>query len=762
VYFRREYVCILAVLAEVASDFQFMFPRADPLQNRLIWMALAVAAAPSLAIGQPTPALKPAPAAKSAAPTVGEVLVTGQAAAVQTSIDRKSYNVSGDLQAQTGSIGDALRNIPSVEVDVQGNVSLRGDSNVTILIDGKPLTLFQGDNKGQALQTLPADRIERVEVITNPSAEFRAEGSGGIINLISKTAKGAGRTGSARLTAGNGDRVVAAATAGYNSKNLTLSSDLNYRHDGQKQQTHEDRQRLDAAGGGYDDIVQDQDGHVWLDTVTARGAVDYDLDDKTRIGAELRGNYTDFNVQGLSHVDETDVSGVMTQVFDRALSVDQERANGAVAASLRRKFAGEPGHQLTLNLSYEVTNDDRVRGGITATTFPVLPPGFDNQLLDYDYRRTDLKGDYVRPMGEGTTLKAGFELQFDDNSYGNQGFRGGSRETLVPDPTLTNQFLFEQSLSQAYVTYERPFGDVSVLAGLRLEDVRIDLDQVTQGRKDQNDYTKLYPSLHLAWKLSETKELSASYSHRVQRPDPLQFNSFRFLLDPLNYRAGNPQLKPQETHSFELGYQDRRGPALYQATVYYRETFNGFADVVRDLGGGVFLTTTENVSKSRSAGLELIANGKISPTLSYNVSANAVWTEIEPQPLGSPDTRSALTAFGRASLNWQATPKDLVQLNGFMNGKRLTPQGYISPMGAVNLGYRHKLNDKVSLIFTAQDLFSTLRYKQVIDTPLLKSRLRQDFDSRLFQAGFTWTFGGGRPRDPGFDFQNGSAGPPAG
>ncbi len=689
------------------------------------------------------------------------MVVTGEAPAVRTSIDRKSYSVTGDLQAQTGSIGDALRNVPSVEVDVQGNISLRGDANVTILIDGKPSSLFQGDNKGQALQQLPADRIERVEVITNPSAEFRADGTAGIINLISKTAKGAGPTGSLRLTAGNANRVVASASAGYNSRDLSLSGDLNYRHDGQRQQTVEDRRRLDAAAGGFDGIAQDQAGHVWLDTVTTRGAADYDLDEKTRLSGELRGNYTDFQVRSLSHFAETDVSGATTQVFDRALTVDQQRANGAVAAGLRRKFAGEEGHQLTLNLSYEVTNDDRVRGGITSTAFPQRPAAFDRQDLDYDYRRTELKGDYVRPMGEGTTLKAGFDLQFDDNSYRNQGFRGVSAEALGPDPALSNLYLFEQGLIQGYVTYEWRFGDLTVLAGLRLEDVRIDLDQVTQGRKDENDYTKAYPSLHLAWRLSDARQLSASYSHRVQRPDPLQFNSFRFLIDPLNLRSGNPRLKPQETHSFELGYQDRRGPALYQATLYYRENFNGFADVVRDLGGGVFLMTAENVSKSRSAGLELVANGRISPTLTYSMSANPAWMEIEPQPLGTPNSRSAFTASGRASLNWQATPADLVQLQGFMNGKRLTPQGYIAPMGGVNLGYRRKLNDRVSLVVTAQDLFSTLRYKQVIDTPLLKSRLRQDFNSRLFQAGVTWTFGGGRPRDQGFDFQTPSVGPPS-
>jgi outer membrane receptor protein involved in Fe transport len=714
----------------------------------MAWMVLAVAV-PSIAAAQQPP---PSPLAKPKPRTVGEVVVTGQAPAVQTSIDRKSYSVSGDLQAETGSIADALRKLPSVEVDVQGAVSLRGDPNVTILIDGKASSLFQGDNRGQALQQLPADQIERVEVITNPSAEFRAEGSGGVINLISKKAKGAGPAGSARLTAGNAGRAVAGASGGYNSKALSLAGDLTYRHDSQKQASVEERQRLDAAAGGFDDIRQDQIVHLGLDTVSTRGSFDYDVDPRTRIGGELRGNFTAFHLKSPSRFQEDDVAGAVAQVFDRQLDIRQQRANEAVSANLRRKFAGE-GHQLTVSLSYETTNDDRVRSGATSSLVPVAPDAFDQQRLNYDQRRTELKADYVRPMGERATLKAGIDLQFDDNAYANRGFRGAALTALAPDPTLSNLFLYRQSLDQAYVTYERPFGRLIVLAGLRLEDVRIDLDLVTQGQKGENDYVKAYPSLHLAWRLSDSQQLTASYSHRVQRPDPLEFNAFRFLLDPLNFRAGNPDLKPQETHSYELGFQDRQGGVTNLATLFYRENVNGVADVIRDLGNGIFLSTRESVSQSRSAGLELATNGRLSKTLTYNLSANAYWTQIDPQPLGSPKTRSAFTGFGRASLSWQATGSDLVQLNAFLNSERLTPQGHIAPTGALNLGYRHKLTDKLALIVTAQDLLGTVRFRQVIDTPLLKSHLNQSFDSRLFQAGFVWTFGGGRSRDPGFDFQ---------
>jgi outer membrane receptor protein involved in Fe transport len=716
------------------------------LRTGLILMALV---APSTAIAQTTATPPKAPAEKS----VSEVVITGQAPAVQTGVDRRSYNVANDLQATTGSIGDALRNVPSVQVDVQGNVSLRGDTNVTILIDGKPSSLFQGDNAGQALQQLPADRIARVEVLTNPSAEFRADGTAGIINLVTKTSAGAGRTGSARLVAGDGERVQASVSAGFNSRDLSVSADASWRHDTAKQETLEDRIDTQTA---YDHALQRGVVHIAVDKSAARLGADYDLDPRTRIGGELRMNYSDFSLGGFSHQDRRDGAGGLTQAFDRTLDIDQQRANGQAVLKLRRKLEGD-GHEVSLNLSYEATKDDRVRDGQTANLFPAVAPAFDQQRIDNDLARTDFKGDYVRPLGEGVTLKAGFDLQYDDNTYGNRGFRGPSAGALAPDPTLTNLFLYRQRLAQAYATYERPLGDLTVLAGLRLEDVRIDLDQVTQGQKDVNAYSRAYPSLHLSWPLSDDQKLTASYSQRVQRPQPEDFNAFRFLLDPLNYRAGNPHLQPQQTQSFELGYEYRKAPVMLLATAYYRQNDHVVTDVVRDLGGGVFLTTRENVSNTRSGGLELVANGRFTKDLTFSLSGNLFWNELDAQALGFAGKRSAVSAFGRASLSWQATEVDFVQVSTFLNGKRLTPQGYYAPSTGTDLGWRHKLDDRVSFVLTARDILGTYRDKQIIDTPGLRSTFRRDPDSRALMVGFTWTLGAGKARDPGFDFQNSGA-----
>jgi outer membrane receptor protein involved in Fe transport len=739
---------------------------------RISLILLAFACAPTLVVAQEaapqktppkasaTPPAKPPPKPAPTADghTVGEVVVTADKPAIQTSIDRRSYSVSGDLQAQSGSIGDALRNVPSVEVDVQGNVALRGDPNVTILVDGKPSGQFQGDNKGQALQSFPASQIERVEVITNPSAEFRAEGTGGIINLITKKAKGAGPTGSVKATIGNRARGTASLTGGYNSGKLSLTGDLSFRHDEQHQVVNDDRFQPDPAGG-FDELVQDQDLQLPIYITQAHGALNYDLDAKTRLGLETRASYVDFHLFGPTPFREFAPSGDLTSAFNRDLDIRQWRSQGEVSANARRKL-DDKGQEINANLSYEAYNDDRIRSGHNEPLAPPGPESFDRQRLNYDLRHTELKADYVKPIGEGGTLKAGLDLEGYNNSYGNLGSTGAAADALVPDAATTNVFLFKERLNQGYVSYERPFGDLSVLAGLRVEDTHIDLNQRTQGRTGENNYTKLFPTLHLGWKLDDEQKLTASYSHRIQRPDPLQFNTFLFKLDPLNFLSGNAALKPSETRSYELGYEYRASPSVYLATLYYRDNFNGFSNVVTPLANGQFLTTVTNVSKSRSAGVELVASGRIVKGLTYNISSNLYWMQIDPQPLGSPETRSAFSASGRGNVTWQVTSKDMVQFNGFLNGSRLTSQGHLEPFGALNIGYRRKITDQLSFLMTANDVLHTIGFRSIIDTPTLKARQTVDIDSRQFQAGFTWSFGGGRPKDQGFDFGNGGGGAP--
>lgn len=719
-------------------------------------LLLASAAAAQTA---PRPQAPKPPAAKPPA-TVEGVVVQGQSSGIRTDIDRRSYGVAQDLQATSGSISDALRNIPSVQVDVQGNVTLRGDSNVQIMIDGKPSTLFQGEGRAAALQALPADQIERVEVITNPSAAFNPEGGAGVINLVTKQTRRLGHSGSMRANIGSEGRWNAGVSAARNDGKLTLAGDLAYRRDTQKVEIEDRRERLDAASGQFLESRQRFTALNEIDMVFGRAGLDYDLDRQTRLSLNAVVHAMRPKSDGYDHVEYDAAGGGLARVFDRISRLDQSRDNIDVTGTYRRKFTGEE-HELVASLSQEFGWVDRDREMAGLFHLPPTPATLELSAYDNETRQTEVKVDYTRPMpGEGK-LKTGYALQYDDNTYGQEGRRGLVGGASLPaDPALTYRFLFEQAINSAYLTYQHPVGDLTVLGGVRLENTRLDLNLTTGGPdRTKNDYSRVYPSLHLSYALAEGRQVTASYSMRIQRPTADDMNPFLIELDPFNYRRGNPDLKPQETDSFELGYQHRKDGQTYLATLYYRQSSKGITDVVRDVGGGIFLTTRENLDESRSGGLELVASGRLTRKLTYNISGNVYWNEIDASQLGFTGKRDGYTLSGRGNLNWQVTPKDFVQLNGFMNGKRLTAQGHVNGFSMLNIGYRRKVSDSLSLTLTAQDVLGTFKETQVIDTPTLQGRTKREFSQQAVFVGFTYTFGRQRQRDPGFDFGGGTPPP---
>jgi outer membrane receptor protein involved in Fe transport len=732
--------------------------------SRLVWLSTAalLVATPE-AWAQASPAGPQAPAKAAAKPaadapaTVQGVTVTGQAQQpVRTAIDRRSYSVSGDLQASSGSIGDALRNVPSVEVDVQGNLSLRGDANVTIMIDGKPSGMFKGSGQATALQQLPASQIDRVEVITNPSAAFDPDGSAGIINLITKKGRGAGRSGSLRVNLGDEGRRNASASITYNSKKLALNGNLAFRHDVQKNLILDRRTTTDPATGLSIESLNTSHGRAVPDIATGHGTLDYDLDATTRLSLELDRNQVEFTAKPLETFETGPVGGPLTLASQRQGAIHFHNTNSEIGGTYHKTLPGQD-HEFTLNLDYDAAATRSSRPFVYAVGAPAPGATFDDYHMRTELDHAQLKAEYKRPLPGDAKLTAGYQLQHDDNAYDNFDLRGPSQDLAVPAPALTDHFRYDQVIHSLYGTYQRPIGDLTVLAGLRVEAVRRTTDQLVLGRRDTYDETRAYPSLHLAYDLGEGRQLTAAYSHRVQRPAPQDLNAYRYYQDAYTYRAGNPLLRPQQTDSYELAYQYKKDGAVYLGTLYYRDNQDAFTDVVRALGAGVLLTTKENLGSSRAAGLELVANGKITPNLTYNLSGNVYWTQIDAARLGFTSERSVTTAQGRANLNWQVTPKDLFQVNLLSNGRRLIPQGYREGWVSMNLGYRHKFDERVAATVSIQDVFDSFRFRSRVDTPLLKETFDQSIGFRGITVGVTYLFGDTRKarRDPGFDFGGG-------
>lgn len=725
--------------------------------------------APATANQTPAPAPQTPPATEAAPPAedeeeataLSDVVVTTRPADVRTSIDSTSYSLANDLQATTGTLADALRNVPSVEVDPDGNVSLRGDANVTILVDGRPSTQFNGPSRGQMIQQIPADQYARVEVMTNPSAAYSPEGSGGVINLITKptTVKpNATTTGSIRANVGDAGRYNIGANIAHVNGKLTLSGDVGLRHDGFVAEVERLRDTLDTGSGQFLQSRTTQENDGTSDSLYVRLAAEYNLDAQTQLVAELRHTDVDSGVDAVTLYEADALGGGIASAYRRATSGGFEGQFSGATARVVRRF-GEQGHDWTNEIRFD--RNEFTFGGDTFADqlIPAATPFFETVSNQNSQDQLGITSAYVRPFSNGARLRLGYELQATQLELDNAFARGPDRATLTPDPLVSNMFNVDQTVHAVYATYERPFGEkLSAQFGLRLEQANLDLDQVTSNIQSSQDYFRAYPTGHVSYQLDDTQTLRASYSRRIQRPQPGDLNPFLTYGGPQDYRSGNPDLEPQETDAFEFSWQKRVQQTFYQATLYYRDTQGAFTQVTTDLGNGIFLSRPENLGSSRSTGLELVANGALHPTLRYNASVNVFRQEIDAAGIPGGVDSEGESVSGRLSLNWQPTQADFVQLSGVWSGDQLLAQGTREQSTLVNFGYRRKLSQDWSLQMTVRDVFDDFGSTTTLSTPTFRDRTDQTFGGRAAYIGLTWNFGGGQRRPEQFDF----APPPTG
>jgi outer membrane receptor for ferrienterochelin and colicin len=742
----------------------------------LLALAIPAGAAVAQTRPAPTPAQTPTPAPAPATPApaaeqeaqdetpaqLGETVVQARSNDIRTSVDSVSYSVGEDLQSATGTLADTLRNIPSVEVDPDGNVSLRGDANVTILVDGRPSGLFQGENRSQVILQIPADQYARVEVMTNPSAAFRPDGGGGVINLISKPNRPRAqptRTGSVRANVGNDGRYNFGISGVATQDKLTLTADANIRHDTFVQSSDRVRTRFDPGSNQFLESRNTQNGDGANDNVFVRFSADYRPTEQLQFYGDLY--HVDVAADGLmlDQFEADNASGGIASAYRRASDGGFEGQFSGATARVVRRFTGQ-GHEWSNEIRYNRGRGNYGHDTLVDGLIPVAPNQYERIDNANNTDTWNFASAYVRPFADGSRLRAGYELEFQQLELDNSVARGATPGGLTQDPLVSNLFKVDQVVHALYATYERPFTEkLSAQFGLRLEQADLDHDQVTTGIKATNDYFRAYPTLHVTYQLTDDQTLRGSYSRRVQRPQPGDLNPFLSYQDPLNYRSGNPDLEPQETDSWEVSWQRGVNQSFYGATLYYRDTQNAFTPVITDIGNGVLLTRTENLGARTATGVELVANGRLHSTLRYNASVNLFRQEIDASNLVGGVSSEGEVVAGRLSLNWQPTAEDFVQLSGVWTGEQLLAQGTRDATQLINLGYRRKLTDTLALQVTVRDLLDESKDVTEYDTATFTDRTERVFGGRIGFIGLTWSFGGpSRQQDPQFDFQAPSAG----
>lgn len=686
-------------------------------------------------------ATAPSPGTPASPGTLAPVVVTGERLREQVLVDRKVYTVSADLQSVTGTVADVLSAIPSVEVDADGVVALRGDTGVLILVDGRPLAQLSGSLAGDSLQQIPASDIDRIEVMTNPPPQFKAEGAAGVINIITRKTRRAGVSGTVNASVGNRGRYVLGTSTSYNSGGLHLSGSASLRQD--------DRQRQISSGlavpdpAAHDVVL----GHNTLDEHVRRRipaiklGADYSFNDRQSLSLSVGGGARDGDRSYVQHAENNLSTGAVASVSERDSRGTERSTNSDQRLVFEQKLQ-RPDEVLSLTLHRTAFHEHEHYDYANFHTLPPASPSYDDLNLRADQVTTEFGMDYVLPFSRTRNLKLGYDFEQDDDGYGNAGDNvdphTGAR---IVNPSITNDFHYLQRIDAAYATYEVMAGVWTWLGGIRAERTRSDARLLTDNIATDRRYVRVYPSLHLDRALSEEATLSISASRRVTHPDPSALNPYIDRQDAQNLKAGNPNLLPQDTQSYELGYSVAGQGLSYEITGYFRRNRDRVTDVTQVLGNDVLLTTKANLPKSDSGGLELIGNGRLGAKVTYGLSGNLFHNQIDATALGAPGLKSTVGFNAKANLDYRPTSADLFQIAFTRSDKRLTPQGYIAPINLVNLGYRRQLVPDLAAVLTVSDAFNGRTYRRYVDTPALSDVYRRHQMGRVIYVGLVYSYG---------------------
>ena len=673
------------------------------------------------------------------------VTVTAEAAPASFAPDRNTYSTR-DMPATTGgNATDVLRNVPAVEVDQDGKVSLRGNQNVAVQINGRPSPMT-GDQLGNFLQQLPANVVDRVEVIPNPSARYEPEGMAGIINIVLKQNTDLGLSGGFIGGVGTGGRWNGSGNLGWQSGPLTLYGSVGLRHD-ERESTGFNYLEQYATAGGAPVSVLDQDilGRFNMMSQLFNGTADLKLGARDVLSGTAmvsRGEFSNrsetsyLEMDGAStpterllginrlSVDEMTMDGSLA--FKRTITPQQHEFSAEVRANRSRH---EPGNELSEQLL--------TLGGDPANDTPRL------ETLDTEAATTTLtlQADYTRPLAARTRLETGYKgtRRGLDNALDVRAF-DYDLGAWVPNEARSNAFEYDETVHAGYAVLNQGVGRVDLQAGLRAEHTAREFYLADTDETYPKDYWSLFPSALAAFSPDDRTQLRLSYSRRIQRPDTRLLNPLGFSEDQRNRFQGNPALEPEYTHALELGVQRSLPMGSLQFTPFFRRTENAIRRI-REVRGDTTTTTFSNLDTSDSYGADVNASlraGRVSGFASFS----AFRTVTDAGSLGDSYSSDGFGWSTRVSGNLQLTPRLDAQLFVMYRAPMDVEQGRMGSFTMSTLSLRQKvMNDKGAITLRIMDPLNRMGFSQLTTDPLYLQRNERQFNGRAVFLTFSYNFG---------------------
>lgn len=678
--------------------------------------------------------------------TLSEVEIQGEKNRIQVGLDKKVFNVDKDLSSIGGTAVDVLENIPSVSVDVDGNVSLRGSSNVRILVDGKPSGLT-GISSTDMLEQLPANSIESIEVITNPSVRYDAEGLSGIINIILKKEKKKGMNGLLSITGAYPNNHNGSVNFNYGLKNINLFGSYNIRYSESPGYVKYNRRTTVNDTTTYLDEHSDFNRTGWSHNM--RVGVDYMLNDKNTVTASVLYRTSDRDKTRDVEYLELDYNKTTTNKYIRNTWGTETDNNIDYALSYKKIFSRK-GQLLTADVQYstafEEENMDIEQDSLRDNTMLLLQRTFSKE----NQNNFIFQADYIHPVGKQGRIEAGYKsgIRNIDKDYDIEEYNDTTQNWDYLD-TVSNHFIYNEVIYAAYSMYSSKVKKFSYQVGVRAEQTYVTSELKETDEISIKNYLNFFPSVHLSYELNEEHKVQISYSRRIRRPSFWSLNPFNSYADPLNQWIGNPGLNPELTSSFEIGNIKYWEKNSLSSSIYYRHTDDVIQRIRRlDDSSGISITRPENLSSRELFGMELTFSKDLFKWWKVNGSFNYFRSIVDGGNLGEGFASDFYSWTSRLS-SQMAVLKDMdIQIMFNYRAPRETTQGIRREIYFIDIGIKKKaLKGKGTFSLRLSDVLDSRKYAGETNGPGFYIYSEYKRLSQRIYAGFTYKLNRYKPKD---------------
>ena len=651
-----------------------------------------------------------------------EVEVRAERTQVEIRLDRKIYNVGQDITVKGGNVSDVLANIPSIDVDFDGNISLRGNNNVRILINGKPSGLV-GLSGPQGLRSLPSESIEKVEVVTSPSARYSAEGTAGILNIILKKQSLLGFNGNFNLNLGIPRNEGLNGTLNVRNEKVNLFSTVNLSNSENSgsyfSETNYSRQDLT--------IDEANDWDYNNKNIFFNLGSEYYFDDKTSLtlsGFYKKGDDSSYATNIVNDISEGSISSTNKRLRD-----ETEMDESFEYALDFYKDYDRDGQTLSARISYEESEDDELEDIEDFASFPLISESIFEKVSNIDFQKRLLgQVDFIYPIDKETEFEFGYRGSFleRETDYDVSFLTGNS---FISDSGLSNIFNYKESVNSLYTQFGKKFDKLSALFGLRYENSKQEINQKTTNQFEIKKYSDLFPTLNLAYEFSSQESLTFGYSKRIRRPRGWDINPFPRRNSVTSFRRGNPFLNPTFTTALELDYLKRFKKFTLNTSIFYRQSDGNIERITEETGEIVDLIVDSdsnapilqvpvldsypiNLSNNKRIGSELsltyTPSRSVRLNASFTINSSSIRGQYEDQNFDSDNTNWSSRFNGFIRL-----PKDFsIQFFGFVRGPSENAFSKRKAFGFVTGAIQKSLlNKKGTLSLKFSDLFNTSKSK---------------------------------------------------